>query len=105
MIAKELILAIAGDNLVQAVMNSAAAENNLNPHRLSFSRSEDVVNAALPGLAEATTPEQYQARLRRMFRLVASCKLPQRRTPSTPRNVWRHGCKFTARKVISPAKK
>jgi len=104
MIAKELILAIAGYNLVRAVMNSAAAENNLNPRRLSFSRSQDVVNAALPGLAAATTPEQYQARLRRMFRLVASCKLPQRRRPSTPRHVWRHGCKFTSRKVISPAK-
>jgi putative transposase len=57
MIAKELVLAIVGYNLVRAVMNSAAGQNNLDPRQLSFSRSQDVVNAALPGLAAATTPE------------------------------------------------
>ena len=50
MIAKELILAITGYNLVRAVMNVAAQQNGLNPRRLSFSCSQDVVNAALPGL-------------------------------------------------------
>lgn len=104
MIAKELVLAIAGYNLVRAVMNLAAEENNLDPRRLSFARSQDVVNAALPGLAAAATPEQYKARLCRMFRLVAACKLPQRKRASTPRQVWGHGCKFTRRKVISPNK-
>jgi hypothetical protein len=99
MIAKELVLAIVGYNLVRAVMNVAAEQNNLNPRQLSFSRSQDVVNAALPGLAAATTPEQYQLRLRRMLQLVASCKLPQRSRASTPRQVWGHGCKFAGRKV------
>jgi putative transposase len=100
MIAKELILAMVGYNLVRAVMNAAAEEHQLNPRRLSFSRSQDVVLAALPGLAAATTPVQYQARLRRMLQLVASCKLPQRSARrSTPREVWGHGCKFTKRKV------
>jgi hypothetical protein len=99
MIAKELVLAIVGYNLVRAVMNSAAEKNNLEPRQLSFSRSQDIVNAALPGLAAATSPEQYQAKLHRMLQLVASCKLPQRCRASTPRHVWGHGCKFIKRKV------
>jgi hypothetical protein len=100
MIAKELILAISGYNLVRAVMNVAAKTNNLDPRRLSFSRSQDVVNAALPGLAAAATPAEYQVRLRRMIQLVASCKLPDRSArSSTPRHVWGHGCKFAKRKV------
>ena len=78
MIAKELVLAIVGYNLVRAVMNAAAEEYGLDPRRLSFSRSQDVVNAALPGLQAATTPAEYQVRLRRLLQLVASCKLPDR---------------------------
>jgi hypothetical protein len=100
MIAKELVLAIVGYNLVRAVMNEAAEEYGLNPRRLSFSRSQDVVNAALPGLKAATTPAEYQMKLRRLLQLVSSCKLPNRgKRPSTPRAVWGHGCKFTKRKV------
>lgn len=103
MIAKELVLAIVGYNLVRSVMNAAAEKHNLNPRRLSFSRSQDVVNAALPGLAAATTPSEYQARLHRMLQLVASCKLPDRsKRPSSPREVWGHGCKFTKRKTAVP---
>jgi hypothetical protein len=105
MIAKELVLAIVGYNLVRAVMNAAAVEYNLDPRRLSFSRSQDVVNAALPGLDAATTPAEYQTRLRRMLQLVASCKLPDRSARrSLPRQVWGHGCKFAKRKVAAPDK-
>lgn len=103
MIAKELVLAIAGYNLVRAVMNAAAGEYQFDPRRLSFSRSQDVVNAALPGLSAAATPAEYQVRLRRMLRLVASCKLPSRgKRRSTPRKVWGHGCKFAKHKVTPP---
>jgi hypothetical protein len=105
MIAKELVLAIVGYNLVRAVMNAAAEEYKLDPRRLSFSRSQDVVNAALPGLAAAATPAEYRAGLRRMLRLVASCKLPDRSgRRSTPREVWGHGCKFSKRKVAASTK-
>jgi hypothetical protein len=105
MIAKELVLAIVGYNLVRAVMNAAALEYQLDPRRLSFSRSQDVVNAALPGIAAATTPAEYNARLRRMLKLVASCKLPDRSgRRSTPREVWGHGCKFPRRKVAPRTK-
>jgi len=105
MIAKELVLSIAGYNLVRAVMNAAAEQYQLDPRRLSFSRSQDVVNAALPGLAAAPAPAQYQARLRRMLQLVASCKLPDRSNRrSTPRAVWGHGCKFARHKVAASQK-
>jgi hypothetical protein len=105
MIAKELVLAIVGYNLVRAVMNAAAEEYKLDPRRLSFSRSQDVVNAALPGLAAAATPAEYRAGLRRMLQLVASCKLPDRSgRRSTPREVWGHGCKFSKRKVTASTK-
>jgi putative transposase len=103
MVAKELVLSIVGYNFVRAVMNAAAEEYQLNPRRLSFSRSQDVVNAALPGLAAATTAVQYQSKLSRMLQLVASCKLPKRgRRPSTPREIWGHGCHFAKRKVTPP---
>ena len=106
MIAKELVLSIVGYNLVRAVMNAAAEEYALDPRRLSFSRSQDVVNAALPGLAAAPTPVEYQAKLRRMLQLVASCKLPDRSgRRSTPREVWGHGCKFARRKVAAASNK
>ena len=100
MVSKELILAIGAWNLVRAVMNAAATQYNLDPKRLSFSRCQDVVNAALPGLDAAPTTDEYQARLRRMLKLVASCKLPDRSgRPSYPRAVWGHSCKFPKRKA------
>ena len=103
MVAKELVLAVVGYNLVRAVMNVAAEQNDLDPRRLSFSRSQDVVNAALPGLDAARTPQTYQARIQKMLRLVASCKLPDRSCRSTtPRHVWGHSCKFPKRKAIVP---
>jgi putative transposase len=102
MIAKELVLGMAGYNLVRAVMQVAGEENQIDPRRLSFSRAQDVVNAALPGLDAAPSVAEYQARLRRMFQLVASCKLPNRRPrPTTPREVWGHSCKFPKRKAAA----
>lgn len=104
MIAKELILGITGYNLVRAVMNVAAQQNGLDPRRLSFSRSQDVVNAALPGLEAADSAEEYQIRLQRMFRLVASCKLPDRSgRATTPRQSWGHSRKFPKRQsAVTP---
>lgn len=104
MIAKELVLAITGYNLVRAVMNAAAEQQQLDPRRLSFSRCQDVVNAALPGLDEAPTEAEYQERLCRMMKRVASCKLPDRsRRPAVPRHVWGHSCKFPKRKIDAPS--
>ena len=102
MIAKELILAITGYNLVRAVMNEAAQQNHLDPRRLSFSRSQDVVNAALPGLDAAQSPVEYQERVQRMIQRVGCCKLPDRsRRRSSPRTIWGHGAKFPKRKALT----
>ena len=99
-----MIKIAAGENLVRAVMNVAAQQNGLNPRRLSFSRSQDVVNAALPGLEAAGSPEEYQIRLQRMLRLVASCKLPDRSSrATTPRQSWGDSRKFPKRQsAITP---
>jgi hypothetical protein len=103
MVAKELVLAVVGYNLVRAVMNAAAEQHKLDPRRLSFSRSQDVVNAALPGLDAARTQKEYETGIHKMLRLVASCKLPDRhRRSTTPRHVWGHSCKFPRRKNIAP---
>ena len=102
MIAKELILSVTGYNLVRAVMNEAAQQNHLDPRRLSFSRSQDVVNAALPGLDAARSPAEYQERVQRMIQRVACCKLPDRsRRRSSPRAIWGHGAKFPKRKAMT----
>ena len=102
MIAKELILAITGYNLVRAVMNTAAEQNRLDPRRLSFSRAQDVVNAALPGLEASQSPAEYRARLQRMIQRVACCKLPDRsKRRSSPRLIWGHRRKFPKRKATS----
>jgi hypothetical protein len=104
-IAKELILGVVGYNLVRGVMSAAAEQNQLDPRRLSFSRCQDVVNAALPGLDAAPTVAEYQVRLVRMLKRVASCKLPDRsRRPFTPRQIWGHAPKFPKRKVDAPNK-
>ncbi|HJX83347.1 MAG TPA: IS4 family transposase [Candidatus Angelobacter sp.] len=102
MIAKELILAVTGYNLVRAVMNEAAQQNHLDPRRLSFSRSQDVINAALPRLDAAQSPAEYQERVQRMIQRVACCKLSDRRgRRSSPRAIWGHGSKFPKRKALT----
>ena len=105
MIAKELILGIVGYNLVRAVMNAAAEQHQIDPRRLSFSRSQDVVNAAMPGLEAAATEAEYQIRLCRMLQRVASCKLPDRsKRASAPRQIWGRSHKFAKRKIDAPNK-
>lgn len=99
MVEKELLLAIAAYNLVRAVMCLAARRANLAPRQLSFSFVQTVVAAALPGLDQAASDEEYQQRLDRALRFAAQGKLPQRsRVRSYPREVWGRGARFPARK-------
>ena len=99
MVSKELILSMVGYNLVRAVMNAAAEPEGIDPRRLSFSRAQDVIYKALPGLETAATPAIYQQRVKRMLQAVACGKLPERgKRPSAPREVWGHSCKFPKRK-------
>ena len=99
MVAKELVLAVAAYNLVRGTMFAAAHVAGIDPRQLSFSRVQDVVNACLPSLAAADSPEAYQRVLDRMLRRAAQCKLPRRpQRPSYPRAVWPRRNNFPKRK-------
>ena len=99
MVAKELVLGIAAYNLVRGTMAAAAHVAGIEPRQLSFSRVQDVVNSSLPNLTAATdSPQEYQRLLDRMLRRAAQCKLPQRKRPSYPREVWPGGSSFPRRK-------
>jgi len=78
MIAKELILAITGYNLVRAVMKEAAQQKGLNPRRLSFSRSQDVVECGSARLGRSPVAGRIPRPGARMIQRVACCKLPDR---------------------------
>jgi len=98
MVEKELLLAIAAYNLVRAVMCMAARRASLSPRQLSFSFVQTVVEAALPGLDQAATDEEYQQRLDRMLRYAARGKLPNRsQNRAYPREVWGRGGHFPRR--------
>jgi hypothetical protein len=100
MVEKELLLAFTAYNLVRAVMGWAAAEVGISPRALSFSHVQDVVQAALPVLADADSPEQYAIRFQRMLHHAARCKLPKRsRRRAFPRLIWRHNQAFQNRKA------
>lgn len=99
MVAKELVLAVAAYNLVRGTMYAAAHVAGIDPRQLSFSRVQDVVNACLPSLAAADSPEAYQRVLDRMLRRAAQCKLSRRpQRPSYPRAVWPRRNNFPKRK-------
>jgi hypothetical protein len=101
MVEKELLLGIAAYNLVRAVMCLAARRVNLTPRQLSFSFVQTVVEAALPGLDQASSEEEYQQRMDRLLRFAAQGKLPHRsRERSYPREVWGRGGHFPRRKRI-----
>ena len=96
---KELLLAIAGYNLVRSVQMAAARQANLEPRRLSFSRVQAVIMTALPRLATITEAAEWEAEYRRVLGWAAQGKLPNRtRRRSYPREVWGKGATFPRRK-------
>ena len=99
LVAKDLVLGVAAYNLVRATMYAAARVAGIDPRQLSFSRVQDVVNASLPNLMAADSPEAYQRLLDRMLRRAAQCKLPSRpQRPSYPRAVWPRCSSYPKRK-------
>jgi len=95
MVEKELLLAIAGYNLVRSVQMAAARQANLEPRRLSFSRVQAVVMTAVPRLATTTNAAQWEAEYQQVLRWAAQGKLPNRpRQRSYPRAVWGRGGTF-----------
>jgi len=95
MVEKELLLSVAGYNLVRSVQREAARLANLEPKRLSFSRVQAVVMTAVPRLASITEAAQWEAEYQRVLGWAAQGKLPNRsRQRSYPRAVWGHGATF-----------
>lgn len=104
MAAKELLLAIAGYNLVRSVQMQAARQANLEPRRLSFSRVQAVVMTALPRLATLTDAAEWEAEYQRVLGWAAQGKLPnQTRQRSYPRAVWGKGSTFPNHNRRDPA--
>jgi putative transposase len=99
MMEKELLLAIAGYNLVRSVQMAAARQANLEPRKLSFSRVRTVIMTALPRLATITDPALWEAEYKHVLRWAAQGKLPNRtRRRSYPREIWGKGGTFPKRK-------
>lgn len=99
MMEKELLVAVSAYNLVRAAICLAALQAEISPRHLSFSRAQDVVRAALSGLEQASTQEEFNRLIDRMLRRVAQCRLPQRpKRRSYPRQVWGKGGQFPRRK-------
>lgn len=104
MMEKELLLAIAGYNLVRSVQMAAAEQANLEPRRLSFSRVQAVVMTALPRLATTTDAAEWEAHYQQVLRWAAQGKLPNRTgRRSYPRAVWGKGAKFPKHKRTGPS--
>jgi hypothetical protein len=96
---KELLLAIAGYNLVRSVQVAAARKANLTPRQLSFSRVQAVVMTALPRLATTTDAEQWEKQYQQILLWAAQGKLPNRGGPrSFERAVWGKGATFPSHK-------
>ena len=96
---KELLLAIAGYNLVRSVQMAAAQQANLEPRRLSFSHVQAVVMTALPRLATISDSAEWEAEFQRVLQWAAQGKLPNRqRRRSYPRAIWGKGATFPRRK-------
>jgi hypothetical protein len=99
MMEKELLVGVAAYNLVRAAICLAALQTGVPARRLSFSRSQDIVRATLPSLAQAPTDEEFNRLMDRMLRYVAQCRLPNRANRrSYPRQVWGKGGQFPRRK-------
>ena len=98
-VAKELLLAIAGYNLVRSIQVAAARKANLKPRQLSFSRVQAVVMTALPRLATTTDAAQWEKEYQQVLGWAAQGKLPNRGRPrSYPRAVWGKGGAYPSHK-------
>jgi len=99
LVASELLIAIASYNLIRAAMAEAAQRINLDPRRLSFSRSQDAFSAFLNAVAYVDSEERFNHHWRILLRGLSQCKLPQRHRPPAPRAIWPKPQTFPTRKV------
>ena len=105
MVDKELVLGVAAYNLIRATMSQAAAALHLDPRQLSFSLTQDSINAFMPAFAQASSDAERQNLMDQMLRVLAQSTLPRRRKRrSAPRMIWLRPCPFPKRKVATKRK-
>jgi hypothetical protein len=101
MMEKELLIAITAYNIVRAVMGWVAEQSGNSPRSFSFSQVQDVVQAALPVLAAAASPQEYALTFQRMLDTAAYFRLPTRsHRRAFPRLVWGHCRSFPKHKLV-----
>jgi hypothetical protein len=88
LVASELLIAIASYNLIRAVMAEAAQRINVDPRRLSFSRSREAFWAFARAVAYVESEETFDYHWRLLLRSLSQSKLPKRHPPPAPRAVW-----------------
>lgn len=88
LIACELMMAVTTYNFVRATMSAAAKQLDIEPRRLSFSRSQDLVLAFTRTFANCRDQHEFDQQWSRLMRALAQCKLPERNRPPAPRKVW-----------------
>lgn len=99
MMEKELLIGVSAYNMVRGAICLAALQAEIEPRRLSFSRAQDIVRAALPMLEQAPNEEEWNRLMDRMLRHISECRLPRRpNRRSYPRAVWGRGGHFPRRK-------
>jgi hypothetical protein len=94
-----LLIAIASYNLIRAVMAEAARTINVDPRRLSFSRSRESFYAFVRAAAHADSQEKFEYHWRLLMRTLSQSKLPKLNRPPAPRVVWPKPHGFPTRKV------
>jgi hypothetical protein len=98
---KELLLGVAAYNLTRVAMNEAGAALGLDPRQFSFSQAQDTLHAFLPVFANAGSDRERQQIMRQMLRVFAQSKLPRRKRPPYPREIWPRASSFPKRKVAT----
>lgn len=94
MVAKELILSVAAYNIVRTVMAQAAQLKGVEPRKLSFARAKGCIQ-----IFAGRGPVSEQTVLQ-MLNTIAGKPIPNRkRKRSFPRQAWRKGKQYPARKV------
>jgi hypothetical protein len=96
LVATELLMAIAGYNLIRAAMSEAARQIGIEPRRISFSRSRESFWAFARAVAHVDSQQAFERHWRLLLRSIGQAKLPKRNRPPTPRTVWGkpHGFPF-----------
>lgn len=100
MVAKEIDAGMAAYNLVRAVTYMASQQSGLAPRRYSFTRVRNVLNAFLPLIATARSPEEAEQLVAKIMYYVGQAKLPNRKKRrSYPRALWPKPQKYPYRKA------